>query len=283
MNETIRGMSPNMMKLLQIAVILIWPTSLFAEAKELKIHALLCYSDLNFVPFIFNEQDDGLLNLIGEDEAIISKTDNVVTVVIRDSVFQFHGNLLQTISNGVFESSVCTDVTESMIILYQEYFEVGKHESIQINPINFFNQLGSNDSSGSADEKEIVTESNDFVADALSAAIGRTETTAGPPITGPERESFRIAVNSCWNVDPGSVAARVTIKVRFTLTQEGLVSSEPRLISSDGDSEATSVAFEAARRAILRCQRGGYQLPANKYDQWKEVVLVFDPAGLRLD
>lgn len=271
-----------MMKLAKIAIILLWPTSLFAEAKELKIHALLCYSDLKFVPFIFNEQDDGLLNLIGEDEAIISKTDNVVTVVIRDNVFQFHGNLLQTISNGEFESSVCTDVTESMIILYQEYFEVGKHESIQINPINFFNQLGSNESSGSADGKEIIGESNDFVADALSAAIGRTAIQSERPMTDPERERLLTNINRCWNVDPGSVAARVIIEVGFNLSREGMVEGEPRLLSSDGDQSATSTALEAARRAILRCQRGGYQLPADKYDQWKEIVLVFDPAGLRL-
>ncbi|MDO7707324.1 MAG: energy transducer TonB, partial [Loktanella sp.] len=45
---------------------------------------------------------------------------------------------------------------------------------------------------------------------------------------------------------------------------------------------STEIAFQAARRAILRCQSGGYQLPADKYDQWKEVEITFDPSGMRL-
>lgn len=130
-----------------------------------------------------------------------------------------------------------------------------------------------------------LPDTSDAVADALAAAVADSAAPAvqaGPPMTGSERDSFRIAVNSCWNVDPGSVAARVIIEVGFTLTREGLVEGEPRLLSSDGDQFATSTAFEAARRAILRCQRGGYQLPVDKYDQWREVVITFDPSGMRL-
>ena len=44
----------------------------------------------------------------------------------------------------------------------------------------------------------------------------------------------------------------------------------------------TARQIEAARRAILRCQSGGYQLPADKYEQWKDVVITFDPSGMRL-
>ena len=126
----------------------------------------------------------------------------------------------------------------------------------------------------------------DDVAAALEAALAAAEAPAvpaGPPMTGAERDSFRVAVNRCWNVDPGSVAARVTVEVGFGLDREGRVlGNEVRLISSDGDSSATNTAFEAARRAILRCQSSGYQLPADKYDQWQDVVITFDPSGMRL-
>jgi hypothetical protein len=40
--------------------------------------------------------------------------------------------------------------------------------------------------------------------------------------------------------------------------------------------------FEVARRAIIRCGKGGYPLPPEKYAQWKELELVFDPSGMRL-
>lgn len=124
------------------------------------------------------------------------------------------------------------------------------------------------------------------VAAALEAALAGAADpaiAAGPPMTGAERDSFRIAVNRCWNVDPGSVAARVTVEVAFNLDRDGAVQgNNVRLLSSQGDASAVDTAFNAARRAILRCQSGGYQLPADKYDQWQEVVITFDPSGMRL-
>jgi len=140
-------------------------------------------------------------------------------------------------------------------------------------------------------ESQTATASSDNVndaaveaalADALAAASA-PNVAAGPPMTGSEREGFRVAVNACWNVDPGSQAARVTMTVGFVLDQSGKVVGDVRQISAaGGDAGSTEIAFQAARRAILRCQSGGYQLPADKYDQWKEVEITFDPSGMRL-
>lgn len=142
--------------------------------------------------------------------------------------------------------------------------------------------------------QETTTASDDAtdpaVAAALEAATAAATTAAssanvaeGPPMTGSEKDGFRVAVNGCWNVDPGSAAARVTVEVGFSLDQSGRVTGDVRLLSSDGDSSAVDIAFQAARRAILRCQtQNGYQLPADKYQQWKDVVITFDPSGMRL-
>ena len=128
-----------------------------------------------------------------------------------------------------------------------------------------------------------VLEGLDLEAPTQTPAAPAPAVAAGPPMTGSEKENFRIAVNRCWNVDPGSVAARVTVEVGFSLDRAGsVIGNEVRLIRSDGDQSATNTAFEAARRAILRCQSGGYQLPADKYDQWKDVVITFDPSGMRM-
>ncbi len=132
---------------------------------------------------------------------------------------------------------------------------------------------------------EVLEDSEADVEAAVAAALESMQLPAdeGPPMTGSEREGFRVAVNACWNVDPGSVAARVTVEVGFSLDPGGRVTGDVRLLGSDGDSSATDTAFQAARRAILRCQgQGGYDLPAEKYEQWKEVVITFDPSGMRL-
>lgn len=73
------------------------------------------------------------------------------------------------------------------------------------------------------------------------------------------------------------------ILVKFALTRDGLVKVGRRLLSSNGDPLAVSVPFEAARHAILWCKRIEYQLPADKYDQLRKVVLVFDRAGEQHD
>ncbi|MBS1300852.1 hypothetical protein [Loktanella sp. SALINAS62] len=129
----------------------------------------------------------------------------------------------------------------------------------------------------------------DAIAAALAAAAAveapaEPALTPGPPMTGAEQEGFRVAVNACWNVDPGSQAAMVTMTVAFDLDQGGRVQGDVRQVGAmGGDANATEIAFQAARRAILRCQgQGGYDLPAEKYDQWKEVEITFDPSGMRL-
>ncbi len=129
------------------------------------------------------------------------------------------------------------------------------------------------------------SDTDDAVAAALAAALATTapDLPAGPPMTGSEKEGFRVAVNRCWNVDPGSQAARVTVTVGFNLDQGGKVQGDVRQIAaSGGDAGATSIAFQAARRAILICGATGYDLPAEKYDQWRDVEITFDPSGMRL-
>lgn len=41
--------------------------------------------------------------------------------------------------------------------------------------------------------------------------------------------------------------------------------------------QAVADAFCAAKRAVLRCGRDGYTLPVEKYDQWRDIELRFDP------
>ena len=52
--------------------------------------------------------------------------------------------------------------------------------------------------------------------------------------------------------------------------------------STGGDENAKMQAFQAARRAVLRCQRDGYDLPQEKYLQWQKIQFTFDPTGLWL-
>ena len=111
---------------------------------------------------------------------------------------------------------------------------------------------------------------------------GRAET--GPPLTQGERDGLRVAIQDCWNAGALSrEAAQVRVTIGFSMTPEGLPrEGSVELLDSDGGSEqAVQQAFEVARRAIIRCgfQKEGYDLPSDKYDRWRDVVVDFTASG----
>ena len=120
---------------------------------------------------------------------------------------------------------------------------------------------------------------------AESAPSGATNAPQGPPMTSGERDALRVAVQQCWNVGSlSSDALNTTVVVFVSVAQNGVPDAASiRLIESSGGSEAGARgAFEAARRAIIRCGARGFPLPADKYDQWREMELVFNPNGMRM-
>ena len=135
----------------------------------------------------------------------------------------------------------------------------------------------------------------DAVADALSEALsgeqsdtpapGTGTAASGPPMTGGEKDALVIAVKQCWNVGSLSTdALNTVVTIGVTMEPGGKpVSGSIHMIGFEGGSEASArLAYEAGRRAIIRCGQNGYPLPAEKYDQWKEVEITFDPEKMRM-
>ncbi|MBO4169599.1 cell envelope biogenesis protein TolA [Cereibacter azotoformans] len=133
------------------------------------------------------------------------------------------------------------------------------------------------------------------VEDALAEALGggtepaserpSAPARSGPPVTSGEKDAFRIAVQQCWNVGALSTEAlATTVTVAMSMRQDGTPDAGSiRMIESRGGTDAGArQAFEAARRAIIRCGTRGFPLPPEKYDQWREVEMEFDPNGMRM-
>ncbi|MEL6600159.1 MAG: hypothetical protein AAFU59_05750 [Pseudomonadota bacterium] len=103
----------------------------------------------------------------------------------------------------------------------------------------------------------------------------------GPPITAGEREGLKKAVSQNWNVGnlsgyPSDVDLRLT--VAFTLSREGQVEGDVRLLRPSSPDRYQQQAFATARRAILIASRNGQiRMPAEKYARWREVEITFDP------
>jgi hypothetical protein len=104
-------------------------------------------------------------------------------------------------------------------------------------------------------------------------------------LSASEADSLRLAIQQCWNIGVLSTdAQQVTVTVAFSMTptarhEQGSI----RVVSASGGTEtAVQQAFEAARRAIIRCEGDGYGLPPEKYDAWRDIEITFNPEGMRL-
>jgi hypothetical protein len=125
------------------------------------------------------------------------------------------------------------------------------------------------------------------LAEALGSAAEAPAAPAplGPPLTQGEREALRVAVSRCWNVGSlSSEALATTVVVAVGMRPDGTPDAATiRLVSSEGGAgPAVRQAFEAARRAIIRCGAQGFPLPAEKYDRWREIEMTFNPEAMRI-
>ena len=104
-------------------------------------------------------------------------------------------------------------------------------------------------------------------------------------MTTGEKNALVVAVKQCWNVGALSTdALRTVVTVGVTIGQDGKPDSGSiRMIGYEGGDDASArQAYEAGRRAIMRCGAKGFPLPPEKYDQWREVEIVFNPEKMRM-
>ncbi len=124
---------------------------------------------------------------------------------------------------------------------------------------------------------------------AVEAAVDGADPDASPSgiaasaLSRDEIEGLRAAVRRCWNVGTVSMEVlAVTVTVGISMSRDGKP-EEPRLLGHTGGSEAAArKAFDVARRAILRCGSDGYNLPADRYEHWREIEITFNPEKMRL-
>jgi hypothetical protein len=126
---------------------------------------------------------------------------------------------------------------------------------------------------------------NAALAEALTSGSDEPEAPTGPPLSAGEKDALRVAVSECWNVGSlSSAALATTVVVGVSMGQDGKPIGESirMLSSSGGDSGSARQAFEAARRAIIRCGSTGFDLPAEKYSQWRDIEMTFNPERMRI-
>lgn len=94
-----------------------------------------------------------------------------------------------------------------------------------------------------------------------------------------EIDAFRRQVSQCWNPPVGGLGAEdLRVKLRLQLRKDGSLKGQPRILNSGGRSSFHRAAADSAARAVWQCQP--YNLPARKYDTWKDMILNFNPRDM---
>ena len=90
---------------------------------------------------------------------------------------------------------------------------------------------------------------------------------------------LRDSVAKCWVVDRSKKYSKISVTLGVSFDRKGtLLSDSIYLVSaSDGSSNDINLAYQSARRAILRCAGDGYDLPDDKYEIWKQMEIQFIP------
>ena len=119
-----------------------------------------------------------------------------------------------------------------------------------------------------------------FAQTAPNAAQGerpRVGAGAQTGLSASEIDALRARMVACWRApidaaDPD----RLVVRVRFSLRRDGSLESGPDLLTPINRADrALVVAGENAVRAVRNC--APYDLPQERYDQWREIIFTFDP------
>ena len=90
-----------------------------------------------------------------------------------------------------------------------------------------------------------------------------------------EIDYFRSQISRCWTPPVGGLGAEeIVVKLRIELNKDGTLVRPPQL-ANNGSSAFFTAAADSAMRAVLQCQP--YTMPADKFSQWRDMLLNFDP------
>lgn len=111
------------------------------------------------------------------------------------------------------------------------------------------------------------------------ASLGGEKSTGGAKLSQNEMDALRQRLSGCWNIPAGvDDAATLRVSIRFQLDRSGMLQGRPEVVAGGAASGPGRTAAESAVRAVQKC--APFNLPADKYDTWAEVVVNFDPSDM---
>jgi len=115
-----------------------------------------------------------------------------------------------------------------------------------------------------------------------SGEEGAPAETVGEVVTATQIDAIRQKIRKCWFVPAGLKGAKdMVVDIKMEIGRDGTVTKadivdKGRMAQDSG----FRTAAENARRAVLDPQCNPLPLPADKYDQWKDLEMSFNPKDM---
>lgn len=130
------------------------------------------------------------------------------------------------------------------------------------------------------DASEVKTQQDDkTLDDVIEDTAGGQIATLADQLTISELDAFKYQLEPCWNVPAGAKFAEdLAVEIRVSMAPDGTVKSSSVLNKARYNRDsAFRAAADSALRALRNPRCSPLKLPADKYEQWKSIVINFDP------
>jgi hypothetical protein len=117
-------------------------------------------------------------------------------------------------------------------------------------------------------------------AETLSSQPNLGDSIGGPAELSMDEKSYiRSHTSSCWSPPVGlNAASKVKIAVRVVFKRDGTLAQPPAIVEGTPSPLGPALA-ESAIRAVISCQPYSKLIPEH-FDQWRDLILDFDPKDL---
>lgn len=97
-------------------------------------------------------------------------------------------------------------------------------------------------------------------------------------ISANDIDALRAQISRCWAPPVGGLGGdAIIVKLRIVLNEDGTLSRAPEVVNNH-PSPFFPPAADSAVRAVFQCQP--YRMPAEKYSEWRDMLLNFDPSHM---
>ncbi len=142
------------------------------------------------------------------------------------------------------------------------------------------------------EQQETVVDPTAAIGDETQVEVAERSRSAvglGTGLTISEMDALNSVISDCWNIPAGARdAENLRIELRVFFARDGSVQRTEILNRARYNSDTFyRAATDSAVRAVERCENGtnydgsprrGYNLPRDRYEDWRSVRLTFDPS-----